>query len=723
MTIYNFIKILLRNIKLVVAIPFLAGIIMYLLTLNQSLKYTSELTIFTDVTSSNSIENMGTNKVDFFAAQNAYNNLLSIIGSRSVLEETSLRLFTMHLMLNSSKKGIISKRSFSDLQKIVPDEVKQLVVIDNYEESLLNISNYIEQDKNNFLYGLINFDHPHYSMKAISDMQVKRLSSSDIMQISYQADDPGICFQTLEILVDVFFEKYSNMKRNQTSAAVEYFELQLEEVTNKLRNTEKRLLEFNTRNEIINYYEQTKHISSQQEKIEIKLQDIQLEYEAANAVLKKLELEINSRYKINFRNAEILNIREDLIKTSSGLAKAEIMKENSDDDEKARLILQKEKLELVLKNKIDSLYFYERNSQGIEIKKLLDDWLLTVVQYESADARLAAMKEKKDEFMQLYRQYAPLGAKLKRIEREISVNEEEYLDVLHHLGQARLKQQNAELMANIKVLDKANLPIDPMPTKRKMFIIIVSIFSLLFTLLALFVIEFLDKRIRNITRLSEYSGMPVAGAFLQDQEISASSNEVLSKRSVKLMIESILITIPSSGRNHPVIIQMLSHWDNEGKSYISEKIINQLEASGQKCLSIGFSPDTDDQKSFNHIAINSNILFSAQNYATYLSRHHKEDYETADYIFIEVPAVSGELYNPALLKSSDINYLIVEASRTWSPADDFYAKKLKRLLGEKIASVLNKTKPDDMEDIMGEIPKKRTRLRRYVKNVILKRFI
>ena len=47
---------------------------------------------------------------------------------------------------------------------------------------------------------------------------------------------------------------------------------------------------------------------------------------------------------------------------------------------------------------------------------------------------------------------APLGATLKRIEREINVAEKEYLSLLHSLNLSKLRQQNIELSSNIKAV-------------------------------------------------------------------------------------------------------------------------------------------------------------------------------------------------------------------------------------------------------------------------------
>ena len=55
------------------------------------------------------------------------------------------------------------------------------------------------------------------------------------------------------------------------------------------------------------------------------------------------------------------------------------------------------------------------------------------------------------------------GANLKRIEREISVSEQEFLEILHGLNLAKLKMQDNELSSNIKPVDQPFYPLNPIP--------------------------------------------------------------------------------------------------------------------------------------------------------------------------------------------------------------------------------------------------------------------
>jgi hypothetical protein len=47
----------------------------------------------------------------------------------------------------------------------------------------------------------------------------------------------------------------------------------------------------------------------------------------------------------------------------------------------------------------------------------------------------------------------PAGATIKRLEREISVSEQGYLELLHGLNLAKLKLQDNEMSSNLKAID------------------------------------------------------------------------------------------------------------------------------------------------------------------------------------------------------------------------------------------------------------------------------
>jgi succinoglycan biosynthesis transport protein ExoP len=706
MNLLQFIKILSHKINYLILLPLFTAILVFVLTRNLPVSYSSESTLFTGITSNSGIDLESTG-VDFFATQNEYNNILSIIESRDVLEETALRLLTQHLMLDKARKDVISEENFEKLQKITPPAIKKLIVRNDFEKSFKNIHNYVTQDDNNFIYGLLSFDHPYYSIKALNNIKVTRIGTSDLIKITYECEDQGISFNTVRFLCQIFIEKYGMLKNSQWGSAVLYFEKKLKESNEKLNKSEDSLLAFNTKNDIINYDEQTKHVSSQQETIDIRLQEIKMELDASHAVLIKLESEIVKRYHINLRTKDILNIRSQLIAKNNAIAKIEVNEENSRD--KASLLSLKQnrkQLEHKLASEIDSTYIYESNSQGIESQKLLGEWLDAIKSYESNSALYKSMQERKKVFMTQYKQYAPLGAMLKRIDRGLIVNEKEYIEILHHLGLARLNQNNADMLSKMKIMDEAKFPINAIPSNRKLYVILSTLFSLIFYILGVFIVELLDQRISSPFKLKKHTGLEVLSAFCINENEKYIYTDKINERAAVFIYGKIREL--SFSKNKPVTIQIFSNWEQSGRTFVSAIVNKELEKHGFDCITLKLSGlDKESEISFKQLRV-------ANNYNEFTPSADK----SLDYLISVLPPISEGIENPQLIKTGDINFLVFDARSTWTKADTFNLEKLKHLLGDNLFAILTCASPHYLDEMYGEIPQKRSRMRIWIKKVI-----
>jgi succinoglycan biosynthesis transport protein ExoP len=62
--------------------------------------------------------------------------------------------------------------------------------------------------------------------------------------------------------------------------------------------------------------------------------------------------------------------------------------------------------------------------------------LASYLAVEENEAKLSVIMKRLNSFDDLYKELAPVGSNLKRIEREVDINEKEYLSILHGLNMA-----------------------------------------------------------------------------------------------------------------------------------------------------------------------------------------------------------------------------------------------------------------------------------------------
>jgi uncharacterized protein involved in exopolysaccharide biosynthesis len=722
MNLIKFIKVLVKKFQYIIILPIITGGIVFYLTKDLPASYQSEGTIFTGITSNTGLVVTET-RVDKIAAQNEYDNVLAIFKSETFFEEISLRLLCQHLILQKAKKEIISEGAFKQLMKNTPDKVKKLVVKGNFEKTYSNLVSFIKQDEKNYIYHLLNYGNPYYGTSSISRLKVERLNNSDLIKITYESNDAAIAYNTIKFASEIFIKKYSSLKDNQSSSAVAYFEQKLKEVQTKLDEAEAQLLAFNVDNVVINYYEQTKQITTQQEKIEIRLQEVKMEYEAANAVLAKLEKEVEIRFRINLKNKEILALREKLVDFNLQITRSEV-DDKIDKSKISALKLQKFSIEKKLDNKIDSINQYENNSEGIESQRILGEWLDAVKNVENNSALLKSMQERLVVFMKDFKKYAPLGATIKRIEREIDVDERQYLNILNLLGLAKQKQQNVDMVSNMKIMDEPKLPINAIPSKMKIYVIAAALFSVILFILGLFIIELMDSRIKTPSLLKKLSGLDVIGAFCTYDNKKFINTEKITDKAATFIFEKIKLL--TTKKNKPFVIQVLSNWDGAGKSFVSDILNKEIQKQGLTSQVINFAEPQSKNETENKLdseteTNESNINISNSSFNSYSELVLSEKIQS-DFIISIIPSISNGIENSLFIKSADINLVIFDANTTWVEADNYNLDKLKQLIQENLYAILTKSFPDNLEEMYGEIPKKRSAIRVLVKK-LLKRFV
>ena len=224
--------------------------IVYFRTGNLKGGYNVEATLYTGVVSGYGVEE--STKVDWALAQNSMDNLINIIQAESTLKRVSLRLFSRILVKGSPDKDNegITAASYNytyNHMKNSPDGKALIALIDRTSEdkTMENFQKYERQDKNNYIYGLFYFQHVYYSYQALKNIKVERKGSSDLLKVSYQSGDPGIAYNTIEILMKEFVNEYQALRYEGTDKVIEYFKAELKRIGGDLTKYEDDLTQYN----------------------------------------------------------------------------------------------------------------------------------------------------------------------------------------------------------------------------------------------------------------------------------------------------------------------------------------------------------------------------------------------------------------------------------------------------------------------------------------------
>lgn len=627
-------------------------------------------------------------------------------------------------IVNSDDVGIDYSRFEWAYKKdpVVPPYIRKV----DFYRTVDNFKNYYNSSDDNFIYELLHYTHPHYSLSSIkSNSNVFRVSNSDFIRVTYQANDPGICQQTLKILAEVFIKNYTLLKAKETDDVVAYYQRKVAEADAALQDAEDRLLQFNKDNNIINYYEQSKYIAAQKEDLDLYYQNEQIRLAGASAALRQLSTKLMGKDSIYTKSDAIMQKMKRISEISEMVIINEISTEYDPYIGNKLTLLKNEskRLKDEVKAHVDQLYMYGRSNEGIPIKDLLVEYMNNNITFVEAQASLKVLSNRKNDFTRIYQVFAPLGAMLKRIEREISVAEQAYLEFLRKFNEAKMEQQNNLLSSNIKIVDEPSFPLRANASRTKLLILVAAVFGFFIVAFIIIILEYFDTTVKNPSSVEKSTKLKLAGAYPVIEP--GKDTSYTSNRLIEMLLQQIKLHITHNSiftSEKPYLILVFSTQRQTGKTTIATELIKKLRSYGENVLYLNYSKedkDNDDLDSTITYKIDNKFVEIKHINELLVSNYLRQDNYKYDYIFLEIPAIIYNSYPLELMSSVDVPLLVAKANDYWRSADKAALQMMEEVSREKPMVVLNQTELSSLEDIINDIPETKQRsFRRKFKNAI-----
>lgn len=690
MDILQIIRLLARYFHYIALTAISLAVLVFLSTKDAKQQYVSHTLLNTGLISGYNIESNKSSGVDYAFTNNEIENLINLATSYETNKELSARIMSKLLLDNYRQKASLLGDNLEDLNESINALDFIIQPGDNLETIYARIVAIRDKDQSNVIYELTNSENPFFGIEQLETLTVSREGKSDMIRMEYSTLDPFLSQYTLELLTQIFIKKHKDIKNGQSESVIGFFEEATAKTSAKLKAAEDELLKFRVSNKIINYYEQTRFISGNKEELDKQYQEELKVLAGARSALAKVEMEIADKNILPQLQAQIATNRSQLSSYTTRVTELNLIKDTIPQSPaqimaKARLNYQIDSLKTAMTRVAKKIIAVNRTPSGIETKEFLSQWLNSTITREESAAKLNVMKARKKEYEVIYDRFAPLGSTLKRLEREIDVAEREYLENLHSYNQARLHKYNMLMSSNLKVIDAPYYPLKPEKSKRAMLIILAFMVGLVLPTSGLIATELLDNSLKTPenaeaqTKLKTAGTLPVTPEFKESQKIDFKS---LNQKALNLFIQE--LRSASKGKTGPARVIFFSINPREGKSFLQE----QLEAYQ--------SDNRVDAFLGNDKAVNL------------------ED----EFCFSELPAVIQHPYSKEDVKSGDIHVLVCKASRKWTDADRHALKVYKKLAGKKPLLFLNGVSTHVMEDMIGEIPRKRTWFRKLIKRIL-----
>jgi len=608
------------------------------------------------------VETTNQTRVDYYATNVTFDNVLNIINSREVKTEVCLKLLANDILSDSvSLKGLsdydstdvqnlilLLSANLKDLYKDIPASQLKSNKLYNSDYSNTTIAKLyaLLTSGNKFLVDMVyNSKTSYYSIKNISDnLIVKRQGSSDMISLEYTSTNPIKAQETLITIIEVFNKKQTQLKENETLSVVQYFELEVDNAHKKLKYAEEELKKFNEKNGVVNFETQTSFIARQKETLQDQYDQELMAYKAAKQSRIRLENELKKKNAIPSFDSNLNKLQEQRATLSSARIKYKLQ---NNVEKVISIDNQIKNIEDKIKETLTQNVKAQNATLSVSTENLLDQWLQKMIEESDADAHLKVYKQRLAQINAEYNTYAPLGSKLKQLQRQVNIYEQEYLQAVANLNQSKVKQNNITVSSSVDIVDFPLLPTEPEPSKKILYVILTFFVTIILEIFLIFIDVYFDNSIRTPQRAKQMLNMNVIGAV---PKMSKKLKKEITDKLVAQIISKIRLIING---NKSITISVVSVFNKEGKT----TFINLLKK--------------------------------------YLTKDELNNIK-----FVEHPAlVNGDLYYENIITSL-IQILVVDSTRELTDADEYQLQRLKTVSQNQYV-VLNNVKAIALDSILG----------------------
>ena len=699
MDLFRYIVRFLYKIRwYLIILPLIALVVAWFSTRNMERIYNTNTTIYTGMITAYNIE--GGSGVAGGQVQTNMTNLLLLITTDVTIHEVSLRLFARCMMYGNPNKdnNYISAEHYRQLSSSVPAEVKALINHNSENATYANLKAYEKPSADNYLFGLTNY-HPWFGINSITGrLKVVQLNRSDIIDIGYAANDAGIAYNTLDILNEVFARQYAQLRYGETNNVIKFFEREVARLYRILTNAEDDLIRYNVEKRIINYAEQTKQLAGLDANQKVSDNNLLIDRTTTRALMDYLERQLGDRAKIIKANKEFTDQVTDISRIQSRISNLRLMNsEGGGTGVESQLELAKAERMLQdatnnVRNLVKDIEAGTTSTEtGVKANDMISRWLEQVLLLEKTKAHEGAqdiMRQKLDKEI-LY--YAPIGATIARKDRHISFIEGNYMEMLKALNAARLRQKNLQMTtATLRVLNPPMFPMNAQPTNRMMILLGAFLLTFVLTAMYFFIIELLDRTLRDRMRSERITKVPVMGCFPKESTLRYRRfNKTIADMALRNLSKSLLPHFKEGQQN---VLNLLSTDAANGKSYIAQELENYWISIGLQVRRLTYDED-----------------FLAEDSRFIMAKDIKDicpDILPNEIAIIEYPNLDDNSIPSGLLNMGTVNLMVTRANRTWKDVDQKALKELQSQLRDQntLFMYLTESQRYAVEEFVGQLP-------------------
>lgn len=322
-------------------------------------------------------------------------------------------------------------------------------------------------------------------------LSIGRIPNTDYVQVMFFSESRELSAFAVNAYCEEFLEYYTNSKMSKISETVDFYSELIEQKKTELNEKSSELREFKQNNKFLDINKDAENNLSEISELKSQKTEIESDIYRLNLLLsnqRENNDENDNKQINNTNNRKIIELRRRIVdlnnRYTSTNSEDEILKDSLD--------LIKEQLRNELNKMSSESTIDDTNQNRVNIKKRIDE---IIIELETQKSKLNSVNASIYNLTTEMDSYASKEAILNKLEREIELATNEYLNALNKYNEARNKLSVSA--ASIRLVEKATPPASPESSKRIIMIGFAGISTFSLCVLAILLIEILRGSIKT----------------------------------------------------------------------------------------------------------------------------------------------------------------------------------------------------------------------------------
>ena len=438
------------------------------------------------------------------------------------------------------------------------------------------------------------------------NLNVTRLSDTEILEIAYEHPDPEQAATIVNELMNVYRENNVLNNRSEATAAREFIEEQLPKTEQSVQAAEEKFREFKEENNIIALSQEASSTVDILASLDQQLIQAQASLDDAQTRLEKLTEQLglppeqalaagalSQSEAVQKVLTEYQAVEQELtLKRSRYQPEHPIIKRLEEQEATLANLLQ-ERVNRVLQEELPSNALADDNfSLQLSSLKidLVGDLVKAQINYLAQKSRIKGLKAEKADYQARAKILPKLEQRQRELERQLNASQSTYQALLKRLQEVRVAEN--QNLGNARIIESASIPTSPISPRIKLNLALGGILGAMLGIATALALDARDRTVKTVQEVKDRLGYTVLGSIplvktKMDNASSFLPLRDLPQSSASEAFRMLQANLKFSSVDQKMkVIVLTSSIPNEGKSTVSANLGMALAELGHRVLII-----------------------------------------------------------------------------------------------------------------------------------------